>query len=56
MCMNYSIFYRNSATILLQIITNNSYDILKMSQNLTDRVGSPPILKPKATTQKKNFS
>ena len=26
-----------------------------MNQNLTDRVGSPPILNPKGTTQKQNF-
>ena len=36
---------------MLKIITNSSYDISDMNQNLTDMVGSPPILNPKGPPQ-----
>ena len=59
MCMKYFIITSSPETsILLQVITHNSYDISDMNQNLTDWVVSQPILRPKGTTRKdskKNF-
>ena len=56
--MNYSIifteisFSRETSFLLqLQIMTNNSYNILDTNQNLTDSMGSSPIWNPKDTTQ-----
>ena len=63
MCMKYFIIFTEitsspETSILLQVITHNSYDISDKNQNLTDRVVSQPILHPKGTTRKdskKNF-
>ena len=54
--IKYSIIFTENSfspetSILLQLITNNSYGILDMNRNLTARAGSPPILNPKCAKQ-----
>ena len=54
--MNYlliltEISFYPETSILLQTIRNKSYDISDINQNLTDTVGSLPVLNSKGTTR-----